>query len=73
MKISENDLLIHYDDQNQKIVVYRLYAEGFNSTDKILHTEYSISTIKSMEIDEASRLLGEDVLIAIAGTRKELF
>lgn len=72
MKISENDLLIHYDEKDEKLVVYRLLAEEVPSAQKILNTEYNLSKLKMMGIRKAASLLGEDILISLAGTRETL-
>jgi hypothetical protein len=72
MKISENDLLIHYDEKEEKLVVYRLLAEEVPSAQKILNTEYDLSKLKIKGIRKAASLLGEDILVSLAGTRKAL-
>ncbi len=72
MTISENDLLIRYDEQEQKLIVYRLSDNASLQCAKVLHTEYSLSKLKSMSINEAGRRIGEDILVSLAGTRKEV-
>src|SRR5713226_6430488 len=68
--ISENDLLIRYDQKDQKLVIYRLTSGGAPSGQSVLHTEYPLSKLKAMTLGEAGRLIGEDVLVSISGTRQ---
>jgi hypothetical protein len=68
MKILKNQLYIEYIPDRQEIIVSRL-IEG--SSDKNLLTIYSLSKLKSMNIHDAGRLIGEDILNALEGTRKE--
>jgi len=70
MKPSENDLLIHFDKARKKVVVYRLLTDELPA--KVLHTEYSLDDLKSKGPDKASKLLGEDILLSLQGTRDTL-
>lgn len=70
--ISENDLLIHYNPKEQKLVIYRLTSAGAPSSQNVLHTEYPLSKLKAMPLAEAGRIIGEDVLVSISGTREAL-
>lgn len=68
--ISENDLLIRYDPKEQKLVIYRLTSTSPGQN--VLHTEYPLSKLKAMTLGEAGRIIGEDVLVSISGTREAL-
>ena len=70
--ISENDLLVRYDPIEQKLVVYRLVSNESLQARRVLHTEYSLSKLKTMTLGEAGRIVGEDILISISGTREAL-
>ena len=70
MKISENCLIIRYDQQDEKIVVRRPLENDISEERAVLHTEYPLSKIKTMAITTACRLLGEDILLSLSGTRK---
>jgi hypothetical protein len=70
MKVSENDLLVHYDPTEKKLIVYRLLSQQL--PDKVIHTEYKLDDLKSRGVDEASKLLGEDILASLRGTRDAL-
>jgi len=67
MKPSENDLLVHFDQVEKKLVIYRLLSEELPA--KVIHTEYSLDDLKLKGIDHASKLLGEDILVSLQGTR----
>lgn len=69
MEISENCLIISYDEKDKKIVVRRAFEQEIFEKRAVLHTEYFLSKIKSMTLSTACRLLGEDILISLAGTR----
>jgi hypothetical protein len=69
MGISENCLLISYDESRNKIIVRRAIQEVNLQTGTVLHTEYLLTKIKAMDLTTACRLLGEDILISLAGTR----
>jgi len=69
MAISENCLIISYDDHEGKIVIRRPSEVTTFEKIAVLHTEYLLSKIKSMKLNTACQLLGEDILISLAGTR----
>ena len=69
MKISENCLIIFYDEADEKIVVRRPLEDGISKKGTVLHTEYPLTDIKAITRSRVCRLLGEDILIALAGTR----
>jgi hypothetical protein len=68
--ILDNALLVCYDLNEQKLVMYRLV--GDLPKRNVLHTEYPISKLKALALDEAGRMIGEDILISISGTREAL-
>ena len=68
--ISENDLLVHFDLERQKLVIYRLTSGS--PAQNVLHTEYPVAKLQAMPFGEAGRIIGEDILISIAGTRQAL-
>ncbi len=70
MMPSENDLLIHFDSAQQKLVIYRLLSQELPA--KVIHTEYTLSELKAKGVDQASKLLGEDILVSLQGTRDTL-
>lgn len=70
MTPSENDLLVHFDQAQQKLVIYRLLSPELPA--KVIHTEYALNELKSKGIDQASKLLGEDILASLQGTRGTL-
>jgi hypothetical protein len=70
MKILENEILVQFDEEHQQIVTYRA-IEG--SPEKVLHTIYLLSEIQSKGIGESERLIGEDILISLKGTREKFF
>jgi hypothetical protein len=70
LKPSENDLLIHFDAVQRKLVVYRVLGQDLPA--KVIHTEYSVDSLKAQGSDKASKLLGEDILLALQGTRDVL-
>jgi len=69
MEISENCLIISYDEKEKKIIVRRAFEEEMFEKRSVIHTEYLLSNIKLMALSKACRLLGEDILISLAGTR----
>jgi hypothetical protein len=69
MKILENEILVEFDEGRQEIITYRLTA---GSDEKVLHTVYSLSNIQSKGFGESARLIGEDILISLKGTREKL-
>jgi len=70
MKPSENDLLIHFDAVQQKLVIYRLLTQ--EALPKVIHTEFTLDSLKAKGSKEASKLLGEDILMALPGARDVL-
>jgi len=68
MKPSKNDLLIHFDAVQGKVVVYRLLADDL-PLEKVIHTEYELSALQQNGFDSASKLIGEDILVSLEGTR----
>ena len=69
MAISENTLLVSYDEQRKVVVIFRLTEETVSQLTKILHTEISLSKVDAIDFKELSCRLGEDTLIALSGTR----
>lgn len=69
MKIAENELIVQFDEENGRIVTYRP-VEG--SAERVLHTVYPLSEIQSKGISESGRIIGEDILISLRGTREIL-
>jgi hypothetical protein len=69
MTPSENDLLIHFDQAEKKLVIYRLLTQELPA--KVIHTQYSLEQLK-LKGDQASKLLGEDILASLKGTRDAL-
>ena len=69
MAISENALLVIFDETTQKLIMYRPTDEALCSLKTVLHTEYSLRDLRNANFSEASRILGEGILISLAGTR----
>jgi len=70
MKPSENDLLIHFDQAEKKLVIYRLLTQELPA--KVIHTEYTLEQLKGKGVNQASKALGEDILASLKGTRDAL-
>ena len=70
MKPSPNDLLVHFDAAQKKLVIYRLLTDELPA--KVIHTEYTLAQLSQKGVDEASKLLGEDILASLDGTRSAL-
>jgi len=68
--LSENDLLVRYDPKEEKLVIYRVSTASPGQN--VLHTEYPLSKLKTMTLGEAGRIIGQDVLVSISGTRQAL-
>jgi len=68
MKILENELLIKYDEVKRELITYRL-IEG--SDEKMVVTSYPLEELKSKNIGESGRIIGEDILLLLTGTREE--
>ena len=69
MKILENQLFIEYDPIKRKLSTYRLIN---GSDDKIILTSYTLEDLQGRGFKEAGRLIGEDILASITGTRERL-
>lgn len=70
--ISENDLLIHFDPAKQLLIIDHLMFEHGQQVDTVLLTEVHLSQLKAMPFADAARMLGENILISLSGTRKAL-
>jgi hypothetical protein len=68
--ISDSALLVRYDPNERKLVIYRVV--GDLPKNYVLHTEYPLSKLKAVALNEAGRMIGEDILISISGTREAL-
>ena len=69
MKISENELIIRFEADQNAVVVYRT-IEG--SSERVLMTRYSIEELQSQPVPDSARILGEDIIAALKGTRSSL-
>ncbi len=68
MKILDNELIVLYNPDQEKIEIYRS-IEG--SKERYFLTECPLSKLKSMGFNEGGRLLGENILLFLEGTRDE--
>jgi hypothetical protein len=66
MRIKENTLYITYDPSERELSTYRL-IDG--TEDKIILTKYPLDVLRGKGFKEAGRLIGEDILLSITGTR----
>jgi hypothetical protein len=67
MKPNPNLLLVHFDAAEKKLLVYRVLSEELPA--KVIHTEYTIDDLKAKGTATVSKMLGEDILLSLQGTR----
>lgn len=69
MKIKENELRVRYDTEQKRLSIYRI-VDGPDG--EVINTSYSLSDLRLKGVRESGRLIGEDILVALKGTREEL-
>lgn len=68
MNILENELIVRYDKEQERLNIYRIVG----SDREVINTPYLLSDLKLKGIHESGRLIGEDILLSLKGTRNEL-
>jgi hypothetical protein len=68
VKILENELLIKYDADRRMVEIFRLVDSSENKT---IITSYPLDEFKAKGLHDMGRIIGEDILLLLTGTREE--
>ena len=73
MDALEDCFLVRVDKRSRKLVVHYLLPAGRGSFRPSLFTDFPMSRLKSMSVEQAARYLGHSILIGLKYTRDRLY